>query len=286
MPEEAPKEVIPETKPEETVDVISAIIHSFKKDTREISGEIVDNDAVPEEEAIMLAEIQTTTIQKKQTGFFRAMSIFVIVTAVLIFVLPKFFKNNSTDSNPVPVVENKKIINSDVKYILEIPKSTDLDDFRKKVFKSDSVISEFVLQSSGANLDFKSISPLVNDRFIKKLETITSGEYSYGIYTVDKISYPYFILNVKNRDTAESLMLEQERTLYNDFGVALQLPNNIENETRHFEDFVSVRNPLRELKDKDKKTILVYGFATDDILVIVPNKDVFNAIKQRIITGY
>lgn len=286
MPEEAPKEVIPETKPEETVDVISTIIHSFKKDTREISGEIVDNDAVPEEEAIMLAEIQTTTIQKKQTGFFRAMSIFVIVTAVLIFVLPKFFKNNSTDSNPVPVVENKKIINSDVKYILEIPKSTDLDDFRKKVFKSDSVISEFVLQSSGTNLDFKSISPLVNDRFIKKLETITSGEYSYGIYTVDKISYPYFILNVKNRDTAESLMLEQERTLYNDFGVALQLPNNIENETRHFENFVSVRNPLRELKDKDKKTILVYGFATDDILVIVPNKDVFNAIKQRIITGY
>ena len=286
MPEEAPKEVIPETKPEETVDVISTIIHSFKKDTREISGEIVDNDAVPEEEAIMLAEIQTTTIQKKQTGFFRAMSIFVIVKAVLIFVLPKFFKNNSTDSNPVPVVENKKIINSDVKYILEIPKSTDLDDFRKKVFKSDSVISEFVLQSSGTNLDFKSISPLVNDRFIKKLETITSGEYSYGIYTVDKISYPYFILNVKNRDTAESLMLEQERTLYNDFGVALQLPNNIENETRHFENFVSVRNPLRELKDKDKKTILVYGFATDDILVIVPNKDVFNAIKQRIITGY
>ncbi len=286
MPEEAPKEAVPETKPQEVVEVISAIIHSFKKDTREISGEIVDNDAVPEEEAIMLAEIQTTTIQKKQTSFFRAMSIFVIVTAILIFVLPKFFKNNSTNSNPKQVVENKKIINSDVKYILEIPKSTELDDFRKKVFKSDSVISEFVLQSSGTNLDFKSISPLVNERFIKKFETITSGEYSYGIYTVDKISYPYFILNVKNRDTAESLMLEQERTLYNDFGIALQLPNNIENETRHFEDFVSVRNPLRELKDKDKKTILVYGFATDDILVIVPNKDVFNAIKQRIITGY
>ena len=41
--------------------------------------------------------------------------------------------------------------------------------------------------------------------------------------------------------------------MYTDLGNILHLENNTENETRNFENFQSVVNPLRELKRQESK---------------------------------
>lgn len=283
MPEEVKEEKKEEPKPK----VEGAMLHSFPKDQKQVSGEVVNDDDIPSEEAIMLADIKTVSNKRRQIGFFRNITIFVLLVAVVIFLFPRFF-SNVQNNNELEIINNvkKDKINFDIKYTLEIPNKDDLEKFRTQNFKSESDIALFVIEKDKKVLKFNELSPLVNIRFINGVSAVTSGEYFYGIYTKENKSYPFFILSVTDRDQSEVVLQNIERTMYNDLGVLLQIENDTENETRKFENFNSIINPVRELKNKQQKTILVYGYANDEFVVFTGSQETFNAIKQRILNGY
>lgn len=284
MPEEVKEEVKTESNPK----AVDAILHSFPKDRRLVSGEVVDNPHVPDQEAIMLADIQVVSNKRRQISFFRNITILVVLVAVLIFIFPKIFTNIVNENNQKNTLNNikKDTINFDIKYSLQIPKQNDLDKFRTQSFKLSDGFTQFVVKDNNDILKFNQLNPIVDKRFIDGIDTISNGEYFYGAYTKENISYPFIVLSVKDFNNSEKFFLEKERTMYTDLGNILHLENNTENETRNFENFQSVVNPLRELKDKNQNTVLVYGFANDNTVIFTVSKDAFVAIKQRIILGY
>ena len=284
MPEEVKEEVKTESNPK----AVDAILHSFPKDRRLVSGEVVDNPHVPDQEAIMLADIQVVSNKRRQISFFRNITILVVLVAVLIFIFPKIFTNIVNENNQKNTLNNikKDTINFDIKYSLQIPKQNDLDKFRTQSFKLSDGFTQFVVKDNNDILKFNQLNPIVDKRFIDGIDTISNGDYFYVAYTKENISYPFIVLSVKDFNNSEKFFLEKERTMYTDLGNILHLENNTENETRNFENFQSVVNPLRELKDKNQNTVLVYGFANDNTVIFTVSKDAFVAIKQRIILGY
>lgn len=267
----------------------SAIEHSLHKDTVSISGEVIDNTpALSEEEAILLANIQARAASKRRAGMFRAMAVIVILAAVILFLVPTLFPATDATKEVVDIHISNELIVSDISYVLPIPEEAAFPGFRDKVFKSDVSFAELVVQSNGAPVVFKNLPPFINERFIKNLDTTVTGRYVYGLYTGDdKISHPFLVLEVSpNRDATEKALLVSERTLYSDLGVILQLSENTTIETKQFTTLQSIRNPLRKLVDDSGKEVLVYGFATDDILVFAPSEAVYAALKTRILTGY
>lgn len=282
MPEEVDKEIKEEPKEK----IQGAMLHSFSQDQKQVSGMVVDDPAVPTEEAIMLAEIQTVSNRRRQINFFRTITIFVVLASIFILVFPKLFEDVSTNINTVDTNTKKEIINSDIKYNFEIPNQDGLDDFRIKSFTLDADVSEFVLTKNSQVLNFKSLSPFVSQRFIDGISPVISGEYFYGFYKNENINKPFIILKINNRDESEKVLQTLERTMYSDLGFALQLENDTKNETRIFENFTSVVNPVRELKNTEQKTILVYGFVNDEFVIITGSKETFSFVKQRILNGF
>jgi hypothetical protein len=270
-------------------DIVSPIINSLLKDTGGVSVEIVKNDAIPNEEAMMLANIQSVSSRERKTRTIFAMSFFVVIFALGIFIIPNLFSNNLKAPVVDIVPQNLNLIKTDIAYNLLIPAEVDFAEFRVKDFKSEVAFSELVLTKNNEVVLYKDLAPFVNERFLKSFLPVSAGEYVYGIYTgEDKISYPFFVLNISpnKRVEAETIFKDSERTIYRDLGIILQLPDDVKNENLEFKEFASIRNPLRELTDSDGKEIMVYGFANDEIVVFATNRNVYNALKARILTGY
>ena len=274
---------------EDEKDIVSPIINSLSKDTGGVSIDIVKNDAIPNEEAMMLANIQSVSLRQRKTRTVFAMAFFVIIFALGIFIIPNLFSNNVKAPVVDIIPENTNLIKTDIAYNLPIPNEVDFAEFRVKDFKSEVAFSELVLTKNNEVVLYKDLAPFVNERFLTSFLTVSASEYVYGIYTgEDKISHPFFVLNISpnKRVEAETILKDSERTIYRDLGIILQLPDDVKNENLEFKEFVSIRNPLRELTNSDGKEIMVYGFANDEIVVFATNRNVYNALKARILTGY
>lgn len=276
-------------EPEEKKDIAPPIINSLLKDTGGVSVDIVKNDAIPSQEAMMLANIQSVSLRQRKTRTIFAMAFFVIIFALGIFIIPNLFLNKVKAPVVDIIPENLNLVKTDIAYNLEMPAEVDFPEFRLKDFKSDVMFSELVLTKNNEVVLYKDLAPFVNERFLTSFETLSGGEYVYGIYAnEDKTISTFFVLNISpnKRVEAETVLKESERTIYRDLGIILQLPDDVKNENLEFKEFVSIRNPLRELVGIDGKEILVYGFANDEIVVFASSRDVYNSVKARILTGY
>ncbi len=264
----------------------SPVLHSMQKDSVTSAQGIVGSSEVPGEEALLLAKMQKTSINKRKINLLTLLGILFAVFAIVAIALPdKFFIKKDTGVN-VPTKE-KNFVRIDETYGIAMPSETDVEDFRKKTFSSNSAFAEIIVNKNEERVLFKDLAPLVGQRFLDTMALSRVNDYMYGIINLDKnISLPYLTFSFEDRKNLESVIVSSERTLYTDLGYALQLPSSTTNEKLQFESLDSVRVPMRILRDQDGAVLMVYGFPSDNIILFAKTIEAYKALRENILSGY
>ena len=140
---------------------------------------------------------------------------------------------------------------------------------------------------SGQLLDIKEILTLVTTNMPSEFPRSLTGEYLYGIHSF-KDNHPFLIVKVNSfANTFASLLrweLFMERDFITLFGLnSPQRAQQISVSRSPFVDTVVKNRDTRVLQNADGGTILIYGFANQETLIITTNKDTFGEIVKRIV---
>lgn len=262
----------------------SAVLHSFKEDSVRQAQHIVGSDAVPKEEALLLASMHAAAKKTRRQNFLAIAGIlFVAIALVLVFAPLK--KTEEPDLNEVSPVSS--IIRANASYAITLPNESELGTFRSQSFAGAPGISSIEIRKNGQAVSFFQLVPLLPERLLKNFETARVTDYLYGLYTPEgSASLPFLIIQTDNHEALAGALRTEERTLYTDLGTLFHLPTNPENETRQFESNDSVRSPVRFIQTAEGNALLVYGFPREDILIITVSFDAYAAVRERALLGY
>jgi hypothetical protein len=273
---------------EESKNIHSPIVHSMKNDTISSAQTIVGSNEVPDDEALLLAKMQSVSLKKRQISAMSILSVLFLIVGVFIFLIPNNFFTKKDTGITVVKYKNQNFLGVDSSYSIKLPNQDQIDNFKNKSFSGESGISEIIIKDvNDSVVPFVNLVPFLTERFITNLTPIITGDYLYGFFTDTNLkSSPYFIFSVSERHVADEKILESERTMYNDLSNILMLPKVDANEFLQFESSSSVRVPTRILQDRSGQVLLVYGFPMDSIVLVTTSVESYNAIRNRMLIGY
>jgi hypothetical protein len=183
---------------EEENNIHSPIVHSMKRDTVSGAQDVVGSHDVPADEALLLANMQSTNLKKRQMSVMAVLGILFLVIGILVFLLPGNFFVKKDTGIVVTKTKNQNFLGVDNTYNINLPKNETVDDFKKKSFSGTPGISEIIIKNEDQTIvPFLNLEPLLTKRFIENILPITTGEYLYGFFTdANSKSFPYFTFSV------------------------------------------------------------------------------------------
>ncbi len=261
------------------------ILHSMNRDTVTGAKKSVGSSNLPEEEALLLAKMQSENSKKRKFNFITMLSLAVLAVSVSMILIPdKYFIKKDTGVNVAQT--SKNFLNTNYSYQINKPTSSELEDFRNKNFAQITGIADIEIIDQNKKVFFAELAPFVADRFISSIIPAVVTNYIYGFVGVGDSSLPYLVLVTENQNLASTIMSESERTLYTDFLTIMKLPNSTQNELLGFENYDSVRTPVRYLRALNGDTLLVYGFPMDNVLLVTNSIPAYETIRDRMLLGY
>ncbi len=264
------------------------ILHSMHKDTAENSKDIAGSN-VTEEEAILIASMKESSVKKRTRNFLGIISFILILISIGMIIIPDLFLNKlkmQDYKNQEKDQTLNKVLKTDAIYKINLPNQNEIADYNQKKLNVANGINEVKIFYEGSEAEFGNLSPLLSQRFIDGFQSVKVENYMYGVLREKDTNNFFLILNVTDQGFAEKDLLTLERTMHSDFNYIFHLSNDSEINTKEFVNFVSVRLPLRELINSNGQTVMVYGFPAENILLITTNKESYNTLRTRILSGF
>lgn len=264
------------------------IMHSMHKDTAEISKDVAGS-SVTEEEAILITSIKEGSVKRRTRNFLGIFSFILIIISIGMFFAPDLFLNKLKTKENLNQEKNKTTNNffkNDNSYKINLPNTENIDLYKQKSLNVTTGINEIIIFDQAGLVSFENLSPLLNQRFIDGIKPVNVSSYMYGAIKEKDKTDLFLILKVSDQDIVEKDLLSLERTMYSDFENILKLKNDTSLETKEFSAFNSIRLPVRELINGNNETVIVYGFPVEKLLLITINKESYNALSAKILSGF
>lgn len=134
---------------------------------------------------------------------------------------------------------------------------------------------------SGQLLDISGLLTLVTSNMPPEFPRSLTGEYLYGVHSL-KDNHPFLIAKVGSFANTFASLLRWELFMARDFVTLFELSSINIPRNQSFKDIVVKNRDARVLQDAEGGTILIYGFADQETLIITTNKDTFGEIVKRL----
>ncbi len=207
-------------------------------------------------------------------------------------------KKNIENSTPVQIMQDTKtlVAHDTITYIDGINivggenTATVLNKIVNEAGALDSIKAIVLYSGTQTNkMDAGAVFRMMNANVPDGLLKALSGKVMLGAYIPkDKTEKHnlFFVLEVKDYDTAIAGMTTWEKTIGDDFSAVFGITNTTENTVlnKNFEDTLIENNPVRVLKDSNGNPQIYTIFLNNQFIVLTNGANALTELRRRIIT--